>query len=158
MVGEIQFKFEQRGEMHQLSAQRSELFTEITAHLAHRHLVTRGSSGGDDVCHGFRLRQVHLTIEKSALRKFARSSGFTTCGKEQLHHALEDVGRTVTRNLGSIFSCVRMGSSKKTHQHFIDDFVVFIDDVPKGERTCFAFAQWFAIDGSKYLFCDGNGL
>ena len=144
--------------MHQLFAQRSELFTEITAHLAHCHLVTRCSGGGDDVCHGFRLRQVHLAVEKSALRKFARSCGFTTCGKEQLHHALEYVGRTVTRNLRGIFSCVGMGSAKKTHQHFVDDIVVFIDDVSKGERTCFAFAQWFAIDGSKYVFCDGNGL
>ena len=135
MVGEVQFKFEQRGEMHQLFAQRSELFTEITAHLAHSDLVTSGSGGGDDVCHGFRLRQVHLAVEKSALRELTWGGCFTTCGKEQLHHALEDVRRTVTRNLRGIFSRVRMRRAEKAHQDFIDHFVVFIDDMTKGERT-----------------------
>ena len=51
-----------------------------------------------------------------------------------------------------------MGSAEKAHQNFIDNLFIFIDDVSKGERTCFAIAQWFAIDGSKYMFCDGNGL
>ena len=71
VVGEVEFKLHERGEVEELVAQFSQFAAESAPHLVHGQAVLGGRGGGDEVCHGFGLAQVHLAVEEGAAGVFA---------------------------------------------------------------------------------------
>ena len=119
--------------MEQFVAQDGQFTTESTTHLVHGHAVGSGGSGCNEVGHGFGLAQVHLAIQEGTLGIFTRSCGTASLADKELHHLLEDIARSVAGNFRGILTSVRVGSTKKADQHFIDNLSFRREDMAEGE-------------------------
>lgn len=62
VVREVEFKFEQRGEMEQAVAQIVQFAAETAPHLLHRYAVVGRRGRSDQVCHCLSTAQVHLSV------------------------------------------------------------------------------------------------
>ena len=51
----------------------------------------------------------------------------TTVFDKQLQYLLEDIAGTMAGNFSTVFSCIRMGSTKQTDKHFIYYFFSVVD-------------------------------
>ena len=91
LVVEVEFEFEQGGEMQELSLQVFEFLTELAAHLAHGHLVCCLSGGGNEVGHSFCLTEVELAVHEGSHGEFARLCLSSACPDERLQKVLHDI-------------------------------------------------------------------
>ena len=91
MVGEVEFEFEQGGEVKQAFAQLFQLSAEVAAHLTHGDAVVGGGGGGNHIGHGFCLREVHPSVEKGALGKFPRGGRNGSGVDEEAEDGLQNI-------------------------------------------------------------------
>ena len=102
----------------------------------------------DDVGNGFRLYQVHATVQKSATRVFAgfrQTNAFNTL--DDLNQLADDNRVPVGVKFQNVFAGVRIRAFKKDVEKAIDDlgrFAVIADHctiIPSGRKLCFARLQ-----------------
>ena len=92
VVGEVEFEFEQGGEVEEAFAEVGEAVGDAAPHLLHGYPMLRGITGGYEVSHGLSLREVHLAVEEGALGELPGASQTAASLDEELQDALEDVG------------------------------------------------------------------
>ena len=88
VVREVEFQFQQRGQLQQLLAQSRQLRAVAAPQLRHGNLVTGPAARGDEVGHRLRLREVHLAVQEGALRELARTGHAASLLAEQLQHLI----------------------------------------------------------------------
>ena len=119
LVREVQFQFEQRGEMQKFVVQSGQFSAELSTHLAHGHLMGCLVGRGYQVGHSFRLREVHLSVEESPLGKLAWQSLSGSVLNEQFQYALHDIWTSMTTDFGAVLTCIAMWCAEYRHQHII---------------------------------------
>ena len=154
LVVEVEFEFEQGGEMQELSLQVFEFLTELAAHLAHCHLVCCLSGGGNEVGHSFCLTEVELAVHEGSHGEFARLGLTCTSPDERLQQVLHDIGAAVTAYLCAVLARVGVGSSKDGNKSLVKFFAVHILDLSEVQGVAFSLLEWFGEDASG----NGNGI
>lgn len=98
----------------------------------------------DEVGYRFGLAQVHFAVHECPLRVFARLRHAATLRKEQLQHAVQNVGRAVAGYFDAVFARIGVRRPKQADQHFVNRFVRRgVDNASKGQRTACFFGQCF---------------
>ena len=130
LLTEVEFEFEERGDMKELLAQVGKTMAHDTSHLRHRHTMAGSVGGGDKVGHGFGLREVHLAIEESTLGELARACHLASFVQKELQNAVEDVARTMAGNFHAVLARIGMWGTEERDKHFVDNFPM-VDDTSK---------------------------
>ena len=86
MVGEVELKFEEGGEMEELVAQLGEACTEMTSQLREGNVVGGSAGGGYEVGYGFCLGKVEFAVEEGSLCVFS----WVCCACSVLYEEIED--------------------------------------------------------------------
>ena len=124
VVGEVEFEFEQRGEVQEAFAQLSQLTAVSAAHLVDGHAVCGGVACGDEVGHGFGLAEVHFAVQEGSFGVFAGACQAASVGGEQAQHGLEDVGGAVAGDFDAVFAGVGVGGAIEGDDNFVDERAV----------------------------------
>ena len=91
MVGEVEFEFEQGGEVKQAFAQLFQLSAEVAAQLTHGDAVVGGGGGCYHIGHGFCLREVQPSVEKGTLGKLPRGGRNGSGVDEEAEDGLQNI-------------------------------------------------------------------
>ena len=91
MVGEVELKFEEGGEMEELVAQLGEACTEMTSQLREGNVVGGSAGGGYEVGYGFCLGKVEFAVEEGSLGVFSWTGCASTVLDEEVEHIAEYV-------------------------------------------------------------------
>ena len=135
VVGEVQLQFHERREVQKPFAECVQFPAESAPQLMHGHVVVGRGGGGNEVGHGFGLAQVHLAVEKGALREFAWSGSLAACLDEQLHDLRKDVGRGMARNLHAVLARIGVRCTHEADKHFVDHIPHRVKDVSVSQRV-----------------------
>ena len=159
MVRKVQFQLQQRRDVQQFVAQRTQFPAEAPPHLVHRHAVVRLRGRSDEVRHRLRLAQVHFPVEERPLRVLPGACHLAALLQQQFHNTVQDIGRAVAGNLRAVFTRVRVGSAEEAHQHLVHHLVgCGVNDASEGQRVARLLLQrLFSLGYKNSLGCP-NGF
>ena len=117
---EVEFEFQLRGEVQQFFAQGVERCGITPAHLVGGERVRRPRGRGDDVGHGFGLREVEFARKIGPDGEFARLGHACAGGGQQAQRFGNDVLRTVARDFGGVLARIGTGRPEYRDQHVVE--------------------------------------
>ena len=88
----------------------------------------------DEVGYRFRLTQIHFPIEESPLSELAGLCHTASVLDQQFDNTTSNIGGSMTGNLSSILTCIAMRCMEEGDENFINEFILFVDDVDKQTR------------------------
>ena len=120
MVGEVEFEFEEGGELEELVAEDREFGGDAATKLIHGDLVGGTVGGCNEVGYGFGLGEVEFAVEVGTLGEFARVGLAATLLGEEGEDLLGNVGGAVERYFGGVFACVGVGRTEDGDKNVVD--------------------------------------
>ena len=115
-----------------------------------------GRGGGDEVGHGFGLAEVHLAIKEGTLGILSRCGKAASAINEQAQGLLEDIGRTMARDLYRVFARIGVRGTEEGDEHLVKHGAVGADEVTESGGTCLALSERCSLYGAKVLTGDCN--
>lgn len=152
---EVEFEFEQRGQVQQAVAQCVQRVGESAAHLSRGEGMGCARRRGDQVGDRLGLRKVHLACEKRPGGEFARFGGAGSRGVEQAQNLGHDVGGAVAGEFHRVFARVGAGGAEDSGEHFVHRAVA-VCDAAEAYGVCGGVGE--ARRAPEDAVADGDGL
>ena len=158
LFAEVEFEFDERYEGEQLLAQAGELAAESATHLLDGQAVRGGRGGGDEVGHGFGLRQVELAVDEGAAGELAGGGQPAALAQQQGHDLLLYVDGAVARDFDGIFAGEGVGGDEEGGDDVVEGVARLVGDGAVVGGIGAGLGQRFAGGGMEYAVGDGDGL
>ena len=120
LLGEVQLQFEQRHQLHEPAAQRTERRGVAAPHLGRGQRMGGAGGGGDQIGHRFGLREIHLSGEERPCGEFARPGHAGARGEEQPQDFGDDVGGAVAGEFDRILARIGVRCAENRCEHVVD--------------------------------------
>ena len=137
VVGEVEFKLQQRSEVQELVAQPREFAGEMALQLGEGNAMGCSAVGSDEVGDSLGLREVELAIEEGTLRKFTGLCQAASMPDKELQDFVQDIAGTVTGELHAVLAGVAGRGAEEGDDGLIEDLVGAGGD---GSKNC--GARW----------------